>query len=213
MKRSRSTKKPAGPKPAVAFKTEAAAEHNIRTKLKLLLPITSNDSTTLQPVDVAALKLTAALRPHLPTSIRQFNKWRSEALPPALSAEVAAFGPNSAVTLKKSGLEVDVADALLALKSADQSSPNQLQKKDTVTRLRRELGISNRLRGICERELISLKVERDKLAQSVEALTNKLKSLEAEVAKRANGTVAERAKNPGQKIVPIRPPESPESGV
>jgi hypothetical protein len=211
VKRLRRVKKPAGPKPAVAFKTEAAAEQNIRTKLRLLLPTSPNDSGTLQPVDAAALELGAALRPHLPRSIRQFNKWRSTCLPAELSEKVPVFGPNSPTTLKKSGIEVDVADALLALESTGQLPPAPLEKKDTVSRLRRELGISNRLRGICERELVSVKVERDALAQNVDALTNKLKSLQAEVAKRGSGAVAESSRTTKGNVVSIKSSNPPES--
>lgn len=194
-----------GLKPKVAFRTEERAIENIRLKLSLISRVGKRDSQDLPFTRADDLVNAVAIREHLPRSIRQFNMWKSSSLPPELAEATPAFGANSAKTLKRTGLELDAAEAIKAFIEADQiAGAKQEEKEAARARLQRELALSNRLRGICERELFALKTERDQLKSALTASANKLKSLEGELARQAVRLSNSRNSGGDATVVPLR---------
>jgi hypothetical protein len=195
-----------GLKPKVAFRTEERAIENIRLKLSLISRTGKRDSHDLPLTRIDDLASALAIRAHLPRTIRQFNMWKSSSLPAELAEVTPAFTANSAKTLKKSGLELDASEAMKAITEADQLADAKNKEKDASrARLQRELALSNRLRGICERELFALKIERDQLKSALTASANRLKSLEDELARQATKLSSNRTSGGDATIVSLRP--------
>lgn len=144
------------PKPTVAFENQAAARGNILYKVELISAALGARASQLALVKSLPDDVASALRPMLPETVRQFNRWNAGDLPVALQARVGQFSRNANQTLHSQSLFESVGAAVSAVGESKKQDV-AVSRADTVNGLRRRLSVSNKLREIAEKEILALK--------------------------------------------------------
>lgn len=160
-----------GRKPKVALNSEAAAKANIQAKLRLIVDLNKNASTTAE--------FSAAYRGAAPLTVRQFNNW--EISDDALGIKVKK---NANDTLKRyPDLLLSVQQGIAQLRTTRDEALSKPTKEHRISSLRSQGQLHKVLRKIAERELIMARREVIESKASLAKVEGQLRALTQEAAK------------------------------
>lgn len=166
-------------KPAVAHKNQQDAALNIATKIGVL----ESFKRRLAPVGPRSISNETALTPllrSLPTSVRQFNAWTSDAVPKEFIADVQPFKTNANDTIRTDDATLLQVQGLVdAVKQIDAAWTGQVEPSRIAT-LRRNLQLAEALRDIAETELKAQMRVTQSLRSQVSASQQSFDALERE---------------------------------
>ncbi|ABM94165.1 hypothetical protein [Methylibium petroleiphilum] len=165
-------KRSSGPKPAVAFLTQAEAARNLQAKLDALAGV-------IESIKTRAGDATAeVLIGELPSSLRQFCAWQTGHLTQALPG-LPQFGRNASQTLRASASSTARATALLAavrLLRTERSRRTQ-QVGEKISAVKKQTLLVQKLQSAAEARLVIALRENQTLQDEVRRLRVQLDSL------------------------------------
>jgi len=164
------------PKPKVAFANQAEAKENILTKMQIISSVLKPLTGTLVAVDGPRYETALAIRKHLPSTVRQFNKWRSDDLEDSIRQTLPVFNANANKTLHSTELFDDVARTVKAVvyELAPQVKSGRAER---ISAFKATADLAVRLRQISEGELIRLKRDLEVAKNEILTLNIKLDEL------------------------------------
>jgi len=174
----RGTKGTRGNKPVVATFNEEKARLNLRTKADLLKRLVEVGQTAAADISAFYVERELIAQKLVPSSLRQFNAWKSSDLPKAMRQRAPAFGTNANITLHRHPeLRAQCCESLAALKGILSDNGKAVTRS---TSLSRRLSLAQTLRRIAESELASALVKINELRETVSTLSSRIYALERE---------------------------------
>ncbi|MGJ3702664.1 hypothetical protein [Variovorax sp. AFSI2.2] len=169
-------------KPAIADLNAAEAEANIRRKLTILTEALMQSTRPKHVRSAWAPDMAVAIESGaLPTTIRQFNLWDTEAVPQDLKGKLPSFRRNAGVTLKRHRqLMTNVEDVITALRKALLTPTVESRREHSVASLRRRIEGAKTMRQIAERELVASRQEVQRLKDLLALETSRREATERE---------------------------------
>lgn len=168
----RRQKRSSGPKPAVAFLTQAEAARNLQAKLDAL-------ALAIESIKTRAGDATTEVRlDDLPSSLRQFCAWQTDQVA-HVSPGLPQFGSNAPQTLRASAICTARATALLQAVRVLRTERSQKHRQigEKISAVKKETLLAQQLQSAAEARLVIALREKQALEEQVRRLRVQLDSL------------------------------------
>lgn len=183
-------RRPAGPKPSVAYATQAQALANIESKLQAIASLQKLARPSPQsPADAEILSA-------LPVSLRQFAGWTIASVPSKYSASLPAFGKSAPQTVRGNKELKSKVEAALAITQAlgIQARPSQQSRRSKAAqRARESAALAEKLLHLAEINLTQKFRQVADLEARIAQLQGEMRSIELEAKEQLDVLQAELA--------------------